>query len=208
MAGYSAAQLSNSPDLNINDLGFFAALQAMYHHTVPKDLLHLIEKVKQAHRDYPAEKINRLFLTLQACMNEIIDSEGGNQYKIPHIGKVKLERLGQLPWVLKASPKAAGLTEAMAEAEKESLEELGSIHAAWATNALHASSRGWPRTNPYPNWTSSWTGIAVLEMAVSWSFAMPSAKTARPSITCKLTRDMPKSGIPHVHQTCDILCYL
>ena len=42
-------QPANSPDLNINDLGLFAALQAHYERSAHKDKLELVEKVKEAH---------------------------------------------------------------------------------------------------------------------------------------------------------------
>ena len=61
---YLDTQPANSPDLNVNDLGLFAALQALYEKSCPKNALELIEQVKKAHRDFPAQKINHLFLTL------------------------------------------------------------------------------------------------------------------------------------------------
>ena len=58
-------QPANSPDLNINDLGLFAALQACYECSAPKNGLELVEKVKEAHGTFPAKRIHHLFLTLQ-----------------------------------------------------------------------------------------------------------------------------------------------
>ena len=50
-------QPPNSPDLNINDLGLFVALQAVYERSSPKDGVELVAKVKEAHQKYPAERI-------------------------------------------------------------------------------------------------------------------------------------------------------
>jgi hypothetical protein len=40
-------------------------------------------------------------------MNEIIDRNGCNHYKIPHIGKERLERLGMLPYVVPVTANAS-----------------------------------------------------------------------------------------------------
>lgn len=38
-----------------------------------------------------------MFLTLQSCLLEVTKADGGNGYKIPHMGKERLERLDILP---------------------------------------------------------------------------------------------------------------
>ena len=90
-------QPANSPDLNVNDLGFFASLQSIYYRTSPKNSIELIEMVEEAFNKYPSNKLNRIWLTLQSCMNMIIESNGDNQYKIPHMNKDRLERTNTLP---------------------------------------------------------------------------------------------------------------
>ena len=69
----------------------------------PSDQFELIASVEKAYADYDRKKINHVFLTLQACLNMIIEDQGGNNYKIPHMGKAKLERLGILPTVLQVT---------------------------------------------------------------------------------------------------------
>lgn len=98
-------QPANSPDLNILDLGFFRAIQS-FNDTSPQNEFDLIDGVKQAYWSYPPHKINRVFLTLQACMNEILNCGGDNTYKLPHMNKDRLEREGCLPTVLKVTDKA------------------------------------------------------------------------------------------------------
>ena len=102
-------QPPNSPDLNLNDLGFFNSLQSTYYQTCPTNAMELIQMVEETYQAYPAHKINRIWLTLQSCMNEIIKSDGGNQYKIPHMGKEQLEREGRLPEALEVCAEAIGL---------------------------------------------------------------------------------------------------
>jgi hypothetical protein len=90
-------QPANSPDVNINDLGFFRALQSLYQRSTPANVGEIIASVQQAYLDYDHVKINRIWLTLQCCLNEIITHHGNNDYQIPHMAKERLEREGQLP---------------------------------------------------------------------------------------------------------------
>jgi hypothetical protein len=63
----------------------------------------IVQKVHQAFQEYPAERSNRIFLTLQACMREVLIQLGGNRYKVPHMRKDVLERLGTLPVTLQCT---------------------------------------------------------------------------------------------------------
>ena len=90
-------QPANSPDLNINDLGFFRAIESIqqkHHSRVAEEL---IENVNKAFEAYTANDINKIWVTHQSCMVEILKALGGNQYKIPHMQKDKLLREGKLP---------------------------------------------------------------------------------------------------------------
>ena len=66
----------------------------------------LIKSVEKAYGEYPYRKLNRVWLTLQSCLNMIIENDGGNDYKIPHLGKESMERRGLLPRVLDVTPAA------------------------------------------------------------------------------------------------------
>lgn len=90
-------QPPNSPDLNICDLGLFNALQSAYYDKAPSNEVQLITMVEETYRDYPTNKINRLFVTLQTIFNSILEHHGDNQFKIPHMGKERLERENRLP---------------------------------------------------------------------------------------------------------------
>ena len=92
-------QSPNSPDTNICDLGFFRAIQSASL-IVGSCEKALIDSVTKAFAEYPREKLNRTWLTLQSCFNRIIEEDGGNDYQIPHLNKEGLERKGQLPTVL------------------------------------------------------------------------------------------------------------
>ena len=92
-------QTPNSPDVNLLDLGFFRAIQS-FNDASPKNEEELIQSVQDAYENYLWHKLNRTWLTLQSCFNQIILHHGDNDYSIEHISKAKLERQGQLPDVL------------------------------------------------------------------------------------------------------------
>ena len=98
-------QLPNSPDTNILDLGFFRAIQS-FNDDCPANEEELIKLVEKAYGEYPLHKLNHVWLTLQSCLNMIIENDGGNDYKIPHMGKESMERRGLLPRVLDVTPTA------------------------------------------------------------------------------------------------------
>ncbi|CAL5044632.1 unnamed protein product [Urochloa decumbens] len=89
-------QPANSPDTNVLDLGFFAAIQALFHRSgMPKTIDEIVQKVETAYR---------VFLTLQGCLREILKEKGGQHYAVPHMKKAVLERLGTLPKTLPCDP--------------------------------------------------------------------------------------------------------
>ena len=101
-------QSPNSPDTNILDLCFFRAIQS-FKDDCPANEEELIKSVEKAHCEYPLRKLNHVWLTLLSCLNMIIENDGGNDYKILHMGKGSLEWRGLLPWVLDVAPTANAL---------------------------------------------------------------------------------------------------
>ena len=90
-------QPANSPDVNVNDLGFFNSLQSYYLKMIPRNPMELIAMVKQVFEAYPPAKLNRIWLSYLMNLNMILKHNGDNQYKTPHMGKAQLERQGRLP---------------------------------------------------------------------------------------------------------------
>ncbi|VFQ99024.1 unnamed protein product [Cuscuta campestris] len=109
-------QPPNSPDLNVLDLGFFRSIDSIQDQSVPRNLSELINAVTTAFQDIPHEKLNNVFLTLQGVMGEVLKNRGGNNFKIPHIGKAMLAREGRLP-------DNVGVTQEVYEQAKHFLEE-------------------------------------------------------------------------------------
>lgn len=90
-------QPPNSPDCNVLDLGFFKAIQSLQHQTACTTLDDLVKAVAEAFHNLSPVTLNKVFLTLQDCFIEILKVRGHNKYKVPHMGKDALIRIGQLP---------------------------------------------------------------------------------------------------------------
>lgn len=113
-------QPPNSPDFNVNDLGLFRALDTRRLQVPSNNLAELIQNVQQAYFEFPAEDLNKLWLSYQQCMLESLKVGGTNAYKLPHIGKDKLLREGRLPSQLSIPLDLVQRTLALIE-EKEAL---------------------------------------------------------------------------------------
>ena len=90
-------QPSNSPDLNVLDLGFFNAIQSLQQESACATIDELVEATETAFQSLQWKKLNNVFLTLQKVMECCLLHAGNNNYKLPHILKQKLERNGELP---------------------------------------------------------------------------------------------------------------
>ncbi len=85
-------QPPNSPDANTLDLAFFRAIQSLQQEFVCKTIDELIAVVERAYWDLPLETCEKVWVTLQMVLNEIVINGGNNGYKLPHMGKDKLMR--------------------------------------------------------------------------------------------------------------------
>ncbi|KAK9671881.1 hypothetical protein RND81_12G061100 [Saponaria officinalis] len=90
-------QPPNSPDLNINDLGFFRSIQSLQNEVAASNTEDLVKAVECAFETHNPSKLNKNFLSLQAVMIEIMKCKGHNSFKLPHLSKDLLERQGILP---------------------------------------------------------------------------------------------------------------
>ncbi|CAN0272134.1 unnamed protein product [Discosporangium mesarthrocarpum] len=81
-------QPANSPDLNVNDLGFFHSTQQLKEN---------VGATMEAFGVYPQETLERVRQSLFAVLGEVLGSKSGNSYKLPHLGKENLGRTGKLP---------------------------------------------------------------------------------------------------------------
>ncbi|RLN33604.1 hypothetical protein C2845_PM03G27170 [Panicum miliaceum] len=90
-------QSANSPDMNVLDLGFFNSIQSLTDCGNPETIEELIYNVEKEFEEYNETLLNRVFLSLQSCMKEVMRIGGENGYKLPHMNKQRLEREGKLP---------------------------------------------------------------------------------------------------------------
>ena len=95
-------QPPNSPDTNVLDLGFFAAIQSLQHQKSCRNIQELVTAVNDAFEEFEPDRLNKVFLSLFACYNSIVECNGGNTYKLPHMRKDALARVGQLPLTIGA----------------------------------------------------------------------------------------------------------
>jgi hypothetical protein len=89
-------QPAHSPDLNMNDLAFFVSTKAEYWKDPAQTLGGMIVKMAEIYENIPGEKLSSGFMTLQVVMNQIIEHDGGNKFRLGHIGKARLKKLGEL----------------------------------------------------------------------------------------------------------------
>ena len=96
-------QPPNSPDMNVLDLGYFSSIQSLQYKANATTTDELIAAVEDSFSRLKHVSLNNVFFTLQICMEQTILKDGGNDYKIRHINKTKLEREGRLPVSITAS---------------------------------------------------------------------------------------------------------
>jgi hypothetical protein len=96
-------QPANSPDLNVLDLGFFNAIQSLQQKKKTDNIEELVAAVQEAFEATHRHTLNKVFLSHQAVMEQVILNDGGNEYKLPHMGKDRLARNSELPVALAVS---------------------------------------------------------------------------------------------------------
>jgi hypothetical protein len=97
-------QPSNSPDLNILDLGFFNAIQSLQHKVSAKSVGDLVKAVKNSFDAFSTIQSDKISITLQSCMVEIMKIKGSNRYKTPHMKKDSMYNQRELPSQLSCGP--------------------------------------------------------------------------------------------------------
>ncbi|CAM9105717.1 unnamed protein product [Pylaiella littoralis] len=112
------------------DLGFFRSVQhSLQDQTNPKNIYELVQAVRVAWERDPPNVLNRVWLSLLACLEQITLAGGYNDYKLPHLPKGRLENAGTLQWHLECSEEAwAKAAAALAELEANAAGRRG---AAW-----------------------------------------------------------------------------
>ncbi|ETW02180.1 hypothetical protein H310_05748 [Aphanomyces invadans] len=89
-------QPPNSPDLNVLGLGFFASIQSLQYKRVSRTVDDVIASTLMAFDMLSGEKLEDVFLILQAVMRLVLDHGGDNHFKLPHLKKDAMRRAGTL----------------------------------------------------------------------------------------------------------------
>ncbi|XP_057546083.1 uncharacterized protein LOC130825070 [Amaranthus tricolor] len=90
-------QPPNSPDMNVLNLGFFRSIQALQFQKAAYNVRQLLRAVNLAFENLNPQSLRFVFITLQACMIEVMKRKGGFDYHIPHMNKTKQARDRTLP---------------------------------------------------------------------------------------------------------------
>ncbi|CAN0260843.1 unnamed protein product, partial [Discosporangium mesarthrocarpum] len=95
------AQPANSPDLKVNDLGFFQSIQQLKEDVRVTNGGELVEATMEATMEafdvYPLETLERVWQSLFSVYGEVLGCKGYTSYKMPPLGKEKFVRAGNLP---------------------------------------------------------------------------------------------------------------
>ena len=84
----------------------FRSIQSLYYTESPSDEWQLIAAVQRVYDTYSVEKLNKMLLTHEICMNEILKDNSGNNYNIPHMNKDALMRGNWLLLKIKVTEEA------------------------------------------------------------------------------------------------------
>ncbi len=104
-------QPPNSPDTNVLDLGFFRSVQSLQIKERATTIDGIVDATYAAWNKIKHETLWNNFRTYELVLVEILRHDGDNNFKLPHVGKAKLERLGQLPaqWTCPSDVKTAAV---------------------------------------------------------------------------------------------------
>lgn len=73
-------QPPDSPDSNVLDLGFFAAIKLHQYHESPTNIHELIFAFEQRFEEMPCDKLTNVFLSLQKKLESAMKVRGENNY--------------------------------------------------------------------------------------------------------------------------------
>ena len=85
-------QPANSPDCNTLNLAFFRTIQSLQYQKCAKNIDELIAHVQEAFTELPLNICHKVWTTAQIVMSHILIHQGNNDYKLPHVGKLKVEK--------------------------------------------------------------------------------------------------------------------
>ena len=113
-------QPASSPDTNILDLGIFCSMQSRQIRHYSSNFNELITLVQHAFQSIETPVLRKIWLTLAATTNAIIEKRGNNNYCIP---RSRLPKGAQIPLKIAASPQCIEATHWVIQKLEERLVE-------------------------------------------------------------------------------------
>ncbi|CAN0304317.1 unnamed protein product [Laminaria digitata] len=99
-------QPAQSPDLNVNDLGFFASLESRVWGMNATTIDELVNTIFEQYEQYDAATLERVWQSLFKVYNQTLRKLGDNDFSVEHTGVSSRQRAGTLERVVKYDQEA------------------------------------------------------------------------------------------------------
>ena len=99
-------QPAQSPDLNVNDLGFFASLKSRVWGINASSIDELVETIFQQYEEYDSATLERVWQSVFKVYNQTPRKMGDNDFSVEHTGVTARQKAGTLERVVKYDQEA------------------------------------------------------------------------------------------------------
>ena len=89
-------QPAQSPDLNVNDLGFFASLKSRVWRMNASSIDELVDPIFQQYEEYDSATLERVWQSLFKVYNQTVRKMGDNDFSVEHTGVTARQKAGTL----------------------------------------------------------------------------------------------------------------
>ena len=89
-------QRAQSPDLNVNDLGFFASLKWRVCGMNASSIDELVETIFQQYEEYDSATLERVWQSLFTVYKQTLRKMGDNDFSVEHTGVTARQQAGTL----------------------------------------------------------------------------------------------------------------
>ena len=94
--GPQADRYGVGPDLNVNDLGFFASLKSRVWGMNASPIDELVETIFQQYEEYDSATLERVWQSLFKVYNQTLRKMGDNDFSVEHTGVTARQKAGTL----------------------------------------------------------------------------------------------------------------
>ena len=99
-------QPTQSPDFNVNDLGFFASLKSRVWRMNASSIDELVDPIFQQYEEYDRATLERVWQSLFKVYNQTLRKMGDNDFRVEHTGVTARQKAGTLERVVKYDQEA------------------------------------------------------------------------------------------------------